>query len=706
MKINADSKYIQKIFAKTEEELLSYTDEKLTEIADNLALYKERMEKFGGNKAFRYGNYLGDDIASAAANFAVLEGHRPTEHGLSVVCTLTDMIADSSPWLSQGIIERHASDLITANIAASLAIVLENVGGRLGEERVNKVHQALYTKAFLPLYSEWVSPETRIHALDTMGHNWWCVCVSGAGLALYHARGIDPDYDEHMYQIKNALDEWFRYPGNVLQNKNPNWSENGDFIEYLPYMLYALKNITILDAFCYRDCGEHIMKDEYIKNTAEFILSFLYKDKDGIMRAFEFSDGFFEASMMLYDHCMLSFAQRFKNKALLDAIESNNKDEGCATDALFYPDTECFYPEYSDMHIYNHSGVASLTTGNMNFAAKTGESWNHNHKDAGTFVLVKNGTEIISDSRSCPYSYPEYLGYFVMPAAHNVILKDGRGINPEKSYFGTKYRGTFPSSINTKNFKYLLADSTAVYNDLYERFYRHFLFFGNQLLMIDDIFAHTDGSLQLLLHSKGNFSVNGEVISVDNQGEREEIYPLFPKDKKISLQKGYLRQTKHIIDRDPAIVEHDYISIDTKTEERRQKFITFFTDGAAPEIITEDGYEHVILPEEDGVWHIYVNNHADGRIMHQNAHLSCDNLKTDAFISMYFKNHEGSIEKFGLINGSYLKLCGETLYSSLLKVDILADGLSLYANVTSKTDAYFRAKRISLSPENKNYEIK
>ena len=92
--------------------------------------------------------------------------------------------------------------------------------------------------------------------------------------------------------------------------------------------------------------------------------------------------------------------------------------------------------------------------------------------------------------------------------------------------------------------------------------------------------------------------------------------------------------------------------------------------------------------------------------MHQNAHLSCDNLKTDAFISMYFKNHEGSIEKFGLINGSYLKLCGETLYSSLLKVDILADGLSLYANVTSKTDAYVRAKRISLSPENKNYEIK
>lgn len=92
--------------------------------------------------------------------------------------------------------------------------------------------------------------------------------------------------------------------------------------------------------------------------------------------------------------------------------------------------------------------------------------------------------------------------------------------------------------------------------------------------------------------------------------------------------------------------------------------------------------------------------------MHQNAHLSCDSLKTDAFISMYFKNHDGSIKKFGIINGSYLKLRDETLYSSLLKVDIFADSSSLYANVTSKTDAYIKAKRISLSPEKKNYEIK
>ena len=26
-----------------------------------------------------------------------------------------------------------------------------------------------------------VNPDTRIHCLDTMGHNWWSVCVCGLG---------------------------------------------------------------------------------------------------------------------------------------------------------------------------------------------------------------------------------------------------------------------------------------------------------------------------------------------------------------------------------------------------------------------------------------------------------------------------------------------------------------------------------------------
>ena len=33
-----------------------------------------------------------------------------------------------------------------------------------------------------PLAGDWLDPAKRIHALDSMGHNWWMVCVGAAGL--------------------------------------------------------------------------------------------------------------------------------------------------------------------------------------------------------------------------------------------------------------------------------------------------------------------------------------------------------------------------------------------------------------------------------------------------------------------------------------------------------------------------------------------
>ncbi len=704
MKLNTNSEYIRTILKKTQENLNLYTDEKLQEFADNLALYKQRMEEFGGNKVFRYGNYI-RELSRIAADIAICVKNNPSERGIYVIKYITDLVLNVSPWMSQGIFEGRNADLVTADTSTSLCLVIDVAGDLLGEEYTSNLKKALYTKGFIPAYKDWVSPTERRHALDTMGHNWWAVCTGGAGLALYHAKEYDPDYDLHMLQIKHSLDEWFLYPGNILQNKNPNWSENGDFIEYLPYMGYAISTITILDALCYRDSGERIFKDEYAKNIPEFILSMMYKNKSGDMTAFNFSDGYFDSNTYTYGYALIAIAARFKNKELLDVVCNNNKDEGRVLEAFFYPDFECETHNYDDIHIYNHAGVASMKFENMEFGAKTGESWNHNHKDSGTFIVVKNGAELISDSGSCPYSYPEYLGYFVTPLAHNVILKDGNGINEQKSYLGTKFRGTFPTSLSGDGFRYLLADATPPYTDIYERFYRHFLFIGEDIVIVDDLQSHTDGKLSMLLHSHGKFEINGNKIVVSNEGEQADIYPLYPENSTISVEKGHIKKADHPTDRDVEIIDHDYISINSHTKDLRQKFITHISDKYVPSITTGDGYEKIALKGDDDIWTIVVNNGADGRIMHHNAHLSVDDIKTDAFISYYCKDNNGKVTKYGIINGSYLKIDDKNMYSSILKVDCFCNSSKLYISATSKTDAYIGEKRIEITPDMKETEI-
>ena len=449
-------------------------------------------------------------------------------------------------------------------------------------------------------------------------------------------------------------------------------------------MGYAISTVTILDALCYRDSGERIIKDEYVKNVPEFILSMLYKTKSGSMKAFNFADGYFDANTFTYGYALTAIAARFKNKELLEVVCDNNKDNGRILEAFFYPDFECETHTYDDIHIYNHAGVASMNFSNMDFASKTGESWNHNHKDSGTFIVVKNGAELISDSGSCPYSYPEYLGYFVTPLAHNVIVKDGKGINEEKSYLGTKFRGTFPTSLSGDGFRYLLADATPPYNDVYERFYRHFLFIGEDIVIVDDLQSHTDGKLSLLLHSLGKFEIDDDKITVSNEGEQADIYPLYPKNSTISVEKGHIKKANRPTDRDVEILDHDYISVNSCTEDKRQKFITHISDKYLPAITTGEGYEKLTLTSDGDVWTIVVNNGADGRIMHNNAHLCVEDIKTDAFISYCCKDKEGKIAKYGIINGSYLKIDDKNLYSSILKVDCFCNNSELFINATSK----------------------
>ena len=162
---------------------------------------------------------------------------------------------------------------------------------------------------------------------------------------------------------------------------------------------------------------------------------------------------------------------------------------------------------------------------------KAGESWNHNHRDIGTFIISAKGREFIVDSGTCTYSKPQYQGYYTRPEAHNTVIFDEEGQHPDSIYCGTKFIGTFPSHLFTDVFKYLLCDGTGPLLNIFQRFYRHVMFFENIIFTTDDLHAYRPGIFTSMLHFKGNAVRIGNTTKIENNGEALEIHRLFPKNR-------------------------------------------------------------------------------------------------------------------------------------------------------------------------------
>ncbi len=102
------------------------------------------------------------------------------------------------------------------------------------------VAAALVRLGIVPALEDWDLPARRIHALDSMGHDWWSVCVSHAGLAAPTILGDDPRAEPWAHAAAEARDFWFDDAGSALQNKTRNFAAGGAFYENVGYADYGL----------------------------------------------------------------------------------------------------------------------------------------------------------------------------------------------------------------------------------------------------------------------------------------------------------------------------------------------------------------------------------------------------------------------------------------------------------------------------------
>ena len=661
-------KYLKKEMSEIDD---SYIDK----LVEKISLYDDRAKKFGGAKHFRLGNCL-RETAKLCVSLGFVYRISGDENTLFGLKRILKIICGIEKWNCNTMPAGRESDLWVADTGAYAAIAYELIHDKLTDSERSEIKNALLKKAFLPLYDDWINPKTKIHALDTMGHNWWSVCVSGAGIiAMVLKNALPfPDADDVIFEIADGLLKWFLYPGNILQNKKANFGKEGDFIESSAYMDYALSNFSVFEEYFRREYNDNrFINIEFFSKIADFYCNTAqYINNDGF-RHFTFGDTALEPRVRDFqDYSPLYLAKVTKNKTIIDICRSIKGVPYSPFAFYFYPDTTENYneTEMSGLKIYNNSGHMILRNESLVFALKSGESWNHNHLDAGTFILSSNGNEFIIDSGTCTYSKKEYSDYYKMPKAHNVILFNDKGQCSDMIFSGTKFSGGFPASISDGSYKYVLCDCTGPYSDIYQRFYRHIIAIDDIIIMIDDIFAYEAGTLSWLLHYEGEIICSDRKTEIHSNNQKITVHNIYPENNEFEIKNGFKPELKLDPDDDGILPPSKYLSFNVKTEDnRRQKFINVFTNREIEVTLSEtESVKEIIINNGSKSFRIICNFDADGRVMHFNSIINHKEITTDAFLICM----EPGSDKVYIHNGSFLRIEGETCFSSLVKGDYIS----------------------------------
>ena len=533
------------------------------------------------------------------------------------------------------------------------------------------LEEAMVSKAVEPILNDWIQPGKRIHSLDSMGHNWWGVCVTGAGLCALALLGDDPRAREWIDAVDAGFAQWFDYEGNILQNRMPTFERSGPSYEGVNYTNYGVSQYLR-----YRLAWQNAFPDrkapriEPLNQIATYFLQTLYPASSGFLTV-NFDDA--PPSVDVTETLLLLTACGFTNPDAARYIAHVHTHPQGTLLSLLRPSStpqHLAQGDAPDACVYGHMGWATMRSSWENdatfLAMKSGYTWNHAHADAGTFVLFTNGKPLIIDSGTCKYSRPEYSTYYRTSRAHNVILFNGQGQPQEDIGLGCKFPGHLHSLIDGHDLKYVYADATGPMARWFTRNYRHWLWSGNLILIADDVRAHAEGQLDWLLHYAGDYKVDitgGARLSNDSAAALVRV--LYPPSQ---------------IHEDSGLADHDpdkkvpYLVFRPQTQARLQQFIAAIDlnpDAPAEcEVIEDPTYIGVRIQTADAVEEFYISRRAiatPGTMA-----IRIGEWATDAYL-LHFRRAStsgGEIERFFVSDGSYLRRGEQSILESLSKVTV------------------------------------
>jgi hypothetical protein len=589
-------------------------------------------------------------------------------------------------WHGKGLVGKDPawhSELNTTRFSFGFAVGYDCIHDMLSGRERQTVREALIRLGIEPLLGDWVLHENRIHAMDTMGHNWWSVCVAHAGFAALSLLGEEKRVPGWLNDLMAAFPEYFFYEGSILGNKSPNYDGKGAFYESVGYAQYGLYEYLLFRQAYSRVTGQQVLFDKPVleQTGAYFLHSFYPSTTRPLTVNFGDSHTYHSCSGVV----KLILANGFEDPRLRWYLKQY--DEPFTFYDFFYYDKiwngDISPPANVDTSvIYDKIGWAVMRSewdkDATLLAVKSGFTWNHAHADAGSFLLFHQGVPLLIDSGTCSYTRPEYHAYYMQSKAHNVVLFNGKGQEYDDVFRGGKEPGQLYHLLDHSGMRYAYADATGPMSRYLKRNFRHFLWLEDCIFIYDDLLAYEDGTFQWLLHNEGVAEKlpNGD-IEVSNGEAKALVRSLFPRNVKVNVQKGL---ADHAPDQ-----EVPYYSIDTTDPGREAKFLTAVIpvlpsfEVEMPEIyrFEDDECLGATIVYRGKRTDIYFNQRADGRIMHRNSIKTLQGWETDAYILVVTRELESdadnmeAIERIFIGYGSFLRRNGETLYASHSKATLV-----------------------------------
>lgn len=597
------------------------------------------------------------------------------------------------------------SELQMAHKSFQVALGYDAIYDRLTPAERKEIAQGMYRIAVEPLLGDWLLEPTRIHSLNSMGHNWWtsCTCM-GAMLGLAIGNEV-PEAAKAAEQLIEALPEWFDFAGDVIQNKPRTFDRDGGMYESINYASFGCTEALLFRlAWLNSHPGAKLEDIPQMHKLAPFFCHVAYP-RTGILYSINFGDS--HKNVTGESSMLLAYAMGATSPDVLwyaSQINAGQHREGLPRTfplgLLYTPSLKNApaKPNLPTSHLWKDFGWATMRDSwdkdATMLAVKSGNTWNHAHADANSFIIFHKGTDIIKDAGNCSYGKPEYRGYFFQSDAHNVVKFNGQGQPTYQQYHGTMLPGSVSGLIDGGNIKYVLADGTGPMARHLDRNFRHFLWIDDVIFVIDDLHSHTSGQFEWLWHPGGEAVKRGFDLNVTEGNSAVAVRPLYPRPLAYS-------NFVHDYPEDLYWTEHQGPTEDLKGTETYWSFhLPEVTDRvkAVTAIILKDTPDQKDLPEierregkdwiglrmkKDGkVTDIYINQLADGRLMHLNSWIEADGWNTDAYL-LAVSYREGADparpDELFIGHGSALRRGIDTRFSSLSKLSLVSNKNGLRA---------------------------
>jgi oligo-alginate lyase len=629
-----------------------------------------------------------------------------------------------STWSDTEMLKRNpawTSDLKTAEKCRDVAIGFDAIYDKLTKNERKTIVDGLVRMGIKPAMDEWILPETRIHTLNSMGHNWWSSIVGVAGIASMAILNDYPEAVKWVETISKAFEEWYLFNGDELHYKVKTFDKDGGMYESVNYAIFGLSEFLLYQlAFTNTFPGKKMTEFPSLEKNIQYFLQVSYP-RSGQMYSLDFGD---HSPTTACDRPLtLLYTLGYKNPDILwylNEAKNNIHREGLSAKTplgiVYQPDMKNIpkEPNLPKSMLFEDNDWAMMRTSWEKNATmlgvKCGYTWNHSHADAGSFILYHKGEAIIKDAGNCGYGSPDYPKYFFQSEAHNVVMFNGKAQPREQQYNGSPLRGQLSNLMDCGNFKYVQANATGPTSANFQRNFRHFVWMGKVLLIIDDVKAYETGKFQWLLHPGGEAKKVGGSININKGKSSVLVRPLFPETLVETgfnhdfPEKMQLTEITAPKSRDPQNPTETYFSIEYPEQVKQTKFITAIilkdsaNDRDLPEIeklqsLTMNG---VRIKHHGKVTDLYLNLMADGRLMHLNTCASFEGWETDAYLFgvTYPEGKQAdadAVTDYFMAYGSYIRKGEKTIFSSLSKTYLIANQEESKLNMELKGQALINA---------------